>query len=205
MLRVAAAEGESAYGVGGMELALGGSKAGRVLERGRSERIDSLLDDPEVDQQATRRLGVHSALYVPLIVRGRADRGRDRSRQAGSDARLQRGRPAAGGVARRPGRDRRRSFRAGQPRLGPPGGRGAGARASAAGARAARRDRSGADVDPARAEAAGADGGLRGGSRSARRPSASSSSRRCRTCAGWRSSCARPHSTTSDSCRPSSA
>ena len=71
VLRVAAAEGESAYGVMGMELALGGSKAGRVLERGRSERIDSLLDDPEVDQQATRRLGVHSALYVPLIVRGR--------------------------------------------------------------------------------------------------------------------------------------
>jgi signal transduction histidine kinase len=70
VLRVAAAQGESAYGVGGMELALGGSKAGRVLERGRSERIDSLLDDPEVDQQATRRLGVHSALYVPLIVRG---------------------------------------------------------------------------------------------------------------------------------------
>src|SRR5688572_11143491 len=71
VLRVAAAEGESAYGVAGIELALGGSKAGRVLERGRSERIDSLLDDPEVDQQATRRLGVHSALYVPLMVRGR--------------------------------------------------------------------------------------------------------------------------------------
>jgi len=71
VLRVAAAEGDSAYGVAGMELPLGGSKAGRVLERGRSERIDSLLDDPEVDQQATRRLGVHSALYVPLIVRGR--------------------------------------------------------------------------------------------------------------------------------------
>jgi signal transduction histidine kinase len=71
VLRVAAAEGESAYGVVGLELALDGSKAGRVLERGRSERIDSLLDDPEVDQQATRRLGVHSALYVPLLVRGR--------------------------------------------------------------------------------------------------------------------------------------
>jgi signal transduction histidine kinase len=71
VLRVAAAEGESSFGVAGMELALGGSKAGRVLDRGRSERIDSLLDDPEVDQQATRRLGVHSALYVPLLVRGR--------------------------------------------------------------------------------------------------------------------------------------
>jgi signal transduction histidine kinase len=71
VLRVAAAEGESSYGVAGMELALAGSKAGRVLERGRSERVDSVLDDPEVDQQATRRLGVHSALYVPLAVRGR--------------------------------------------------------------------------------------------------------------------------------------
>jgi signal transduction histidine kinase len=71
VLRVAAAEGESSSGVAGMELALAGSKSRRVLERGRSERIDSLLDDPEVDQQATRRLGVHSALYVPLMVRGR--------------------------------------------------------------------------------------------------------------------------------------
>ena len=71
VLRVAAAEGESVYGVAGIELALGGSKAGRVLERGRSERVDSLLDDPEVDQQATRRMGVHSGLYVPLLVRGR--------------------------------------------------------------------------------------------------------------------------------------
>jgi signal transduction histidine kinase len=55
-----------------MELEFGGSKAGRVLERGRSERIDSVLDDPEVDQQAARRLGVHSALFVPLIARGEA-------------------------------------------------------------------------------------------------------------------------------------
>jgi signal transduction histidine kinase len=72
VLQVAAAEGENAFGVAGMELALDGSKAGRVLDRGRSERVDSVLDDPEVDQQATRRLGVHSALYVPLIVRGAA-------------------------------------------------------------------------------------------------------------------------------------
>ena len=70
-LRVAAAEGEGSYGVVGMELEFVGSKAGRVLERGRSERVDSVLEDPEVDQQAARRLGVHSALFVPLIVRGR--------------------------------------------------------------------------------------------------------------------------------------
>ena len=86
-LRVAAAEGEGAVGARRDELALGGSKAGRVLERGRSERVDSVLDDPEIDQQVARRLGVHSALYVPLLVRGQADRGRDRARQARADAR----------------------------------------------------------------------------------------------------------------------
>jgi signal transduction histidine kinase len=72
VLTVAAAEGEGTYGVVGMSLDFGGSKAGRVLERRRSERVDSVLEDPEVDQQAARRLGVHSALYVPLVARGRA-------------------------------------------------------------------------------------------------------------------------------------
>jgi signal transduction histidine kinase len=70
-LRVAAAEGEGTYGIVGMRLEFGGSKAGRVLERGRSERVDSVLEDAEIDQQAARRLGVHSALFVPLVVHGR--------------------------------------------------------------------------------------------------------------------------------------
>jgi signal transduction histidine kinase len=70
VLRVAAAEGEGSYGVVGMQLDFGGSKAGRVLERGRSERVDSVLEDPEIDQQAARRLGIHSALFVPLVARG---------------------------------------------------------------------------------------------------------------------------------------
>jgi signal transduction histidine kinase len=70
-LRVAAAEGEGTYGVVGMRLEFAGSKAGRVLERGRSERVDSVLEDPEIDQQAARRLGVHSALFVPLVVQSR--------------------------------------------------------------------------------------------------------------------------------------
>jgi signal transduction histidine kinase len=69
-LRVAAAEGKGASEVVGMELEFAGSKAGRVLERGRSERIDSVLEDPEIDQQAARRLGVRSALFVPLFARG---------------------------------------------------------------------------------------------------------------------------------------
>ena len=71
-LRIAAAEGENTYGIVGMHLEFAGSKAGRVLERGRSERVDAVLEDPEIDQQAARRLGVHSALFVPLLVHGNA-------------------------------------------------------------------------------------------------------------------------------------
>ncbi len=72
-LRVAAADGEDldAYGVVGMALEISRSKTGRVLQRGRSERVDSVLDDPEIDQHAARRLGVRSALFVPLLVNGR--------------------------------------------------------------------------------------------------------------------------------------
>jgi signal transduction histidine kinase len=33
--------------------------------------VDSVLDDPEIDQQAARRMGVRSALSVPLVVQGR--------------------------------------------------------------------------------------------------------------------------------------
>jgi two-component system, NarL family, sensor histidine kinase DevS len=71
-LRIAAADGEGsdAYGVTGVELELDGSKTGRVLQRGRSERVDSVLEDPEIDQQVARRMGVRSALYVPLLVEG---------------------------------------------------------------------------------------------------------------------------------------
>jgi signal transduction histidine kinase len=71
-ITVAAAEGDGAYGVVGTRLELAGSKAGRVLQRRRSERLDSVLEDPEVDQNAARRFGVRSALYVPLIARARA-------------------------------------------------------------------------------------------------------------------------------------
>ncbi len=72
-LRVAAADGEGsdAYGLVDMELELDSSKSGRVLQRGRTERVDSVLDDPEIDQQAARRMAVRSALYVPLVVQGR--------------------------------------------------------------------------------------------------------------------------------------
>jgi len=48
------------------------SKTMRILERKRSERVDSVLDDPEVDQESMRRIGAHTSLYVPLIVGGAA-------------------------------------------------------------------------------------------------------------------------------------
>ena len=71
-LEVAAADGEGAGEALGSRLELGSSKAARVLERRRSERLDAVLDDPEVDQAFTRRLGAMSALYVPLVFHGRA-------------------------------------------------------------------------------------------------------------------------------------
>ena len=56
----------------GMKLDPTKSKTARVLERRRSERVDSLIDDPEVDQQAARFMGSRAGLYVPLVVRDRA-------------------------------------------------------------------------------------------------------------------------------------
>ena len=42
-----------------------------MLERRRGERVDSLLDDPEVDYGLGRPIGARTGLYVPLIVRDR--------------------------------------------------------------------------------------------------------------------------------------
>ena len=70
-LRIEAADGNGAGEIVGVQLERAGSKSGRVLERLRAERVDSLLDDPEVDQEAARRLGARSGLYVPLVAGGR--------------------------------------------------------------------------------------------------------------------------------------
>jgi signal transduction histidine kinase len=40
-----------------------------VLDHRRSERSDSVLDDPEVDHDVTRRLSARTGLWVPLVVR----------------------------------------------------------------------------------------------------------------------------------------
>ena len=52
-------------------MARAASKSGRVFERGRSERSDSVLDDPDVDRDVVRRLGARTGLWVPLVARGR--------------------------------------------------------------------------------------------------------------------------------------
>jgi signal transduction histidine kinase len=67
-LRVEAADGEEAEQFLGMRLDRQASKSGRVLDRRRSERLDSLLDDPEVDRDFARLMGLRAALYVPLVV-----------------------------------------------------------------------------------------------------------------------------------------
>jgi len=71
-LRIEAAVGPGAGGLVGTFLAREGSKSGRVLDRRRSERVDSTLDDVEVDQEIARRMGFRSGLFVPLIVGDRA-------------------------------------------------------------------------------------------------------------------------------------
>jgi two-component system, NarL family, sensor histidine kinase DevS len=73
-LRIAAADGEgdAAHRLVGDRLPRDHSKAGRVLDRRQSARVDSVLDDPEVNQEEARRLGVRNGLYVPLVTRSRA-------------------------------------------------------------------------------------------------------------------------------------
>jgi signal transduction histidine kinase len=43
------------------------SKTGHVLARGRSERVDSMFDDPEVLVEVARRFEAVTGLYVPLV------------------------------------------------------------------------------------------------------------------------------------------
>ena len=70
-LRIAAADGAGADTLGAVSMLEADSKTARVMERGRSERIDSLLEDPEVNQEIARRLGASTGLYVPLRARER--------------------------------------------------------------------------------------------------------------------------------------
>jgi signal transduction histidine kinase len=71
-LRVEAAAGDSASEIAGVQFPRDGSKAGRVLGRRRSERIDSVLEDPDVDQATTRLFRATTGLFVPLLARDEA-------------------------------------------------------------------------------------------------------------------------------------
>jgi signal transduction histidine kinase len=71
-LRVEAADGEAADEVLGTTLPRDASKHGRVLGRGRSERVDSVFDDPEIDQATARQVRARAGLFVPLLAGGRA-------------------------------------------------------------------------------------------------------------------------------------
>jgi signal transduction histidine kinase len=71
-LRIEAAVGPRAEELVGLFLARQGSKSGRVLDRRRSERVDSTFEDVEVDQEISRRVGLRSGLFVPLLVGERA-------------------------------------------------------------------------------------------------------------------------------------
>lgn len=71
-LRFVAAAGEEAEELVGTRMARAASKSGRVLERRRSERVDSVIDDPEIDRGVTRRIAARTGLWVPLVVRDEA-------------------------------------------------------------------------------------------------------------------------------------
>jgi two-component system, NarL family, sensor histidine kinase DevS len=71
-LRIEAAVGPQAEDLEGTDLTWAGSKSGRVLERRQSERVDSTLEDTEVDQEIARRMGMRSGLFVPMVT---GDRG----------------------------------------------------------------------------------------------------------------------------------
>ena len=69
-LRFAAVAG--ADGLLGTTISRAKSKSGAVLERRRSERIDSVMDDPEVHQEVSRQLAARTGMWVPLIARDQA-------------------------------------------------------------------------------------------------------------------------------------
>jgi signal transduction histidine kinase len=71
-LRIEAAVGVRHEDLSGSFLKRSGSKSGRVLERRRSERVDSTLDDPEVDLEISRKIGMRSGVFVPMVVGDRA-------------------------------------------------------------------------------------------------------------------------------------
>jgi signal transduction histidine kinase len=71
-LRVDTVSGDGAEALLGLETDLSESKTGRVFRAARSTRVDSVLDDPEIEQDIARQIGARAALWVPLLAQGRA-------------------------------------------------------------------------------------------------------------------------------------
>ena len=70
-LRFAAVAGDGGEAFLGQTMPIASSKSGRVYQRGRSERSDSVLDDPEIERDVIRAFGVRTGLWVPLVARSR--------------------------------------------------------------------------------------------------------------------------------------
>ena len=71
-LRIEAADGDRAADLAGAIVSGVNSKSARVLERRHSERVDSMVDDLEIELELARRMGGRAALFVPLLLRERA-------------------------------------------------------------------------------------------------------------------------------------
>jgi signal transduction histidine kinase len=70
-LRVVVADGEGLTDLVGYDVPPE-SKHARAFTRGKSERVDALLADPEVDQVLANRVGGVTALLIPLVFHERA-------------------------------------------------------------------------------------------------------------------------------------
>jgi signal transduction histidine kinase len=71
-LRFAATAGESGEELLGSSFPRAGSKSGAALQNRRAMRVDSLVDDPDVNHAVARRIGARCGLWVPLVARGSA-------------------------------------------------------------------------------------------------------------------------------------
>jgi signal transduction histidine kinase len=70
-LRFVTAAGEGGEELLGRTVRRDQSKAGRVLVRRHSERVDSVLDDPEIAPTVSRQIGARTGVWVPLLAQDR--------------------------------------------------------------------------------------------------------------------------------------
>jgi signal transduction histidine kinase len=71
-LRIESVAGDDVDDLRGFHFPRAASKAGRVLDARYSERVDSMLEDPEVDHETARALRATTGLFVPLLARDEA-------------------------------------------------------------------------------------------------------------------------------------